>query len=88
MTVLKVVYLLVEDRSSSEIDVHAFLSLQGFRRVYDALPDIVLDVPSAYTLLERFAGMCHRDAVITTALLRELPQRSVLLFTVPFKAAV
>ncbi|XP_022341530.1 programmed cell death protein 4-like [Crassostrea virginica] len=48
---------------------------QGFRRVYDALPDIVLDVPSAYTLLERFAGMCHRDAVITTALLRELPQR-------------
>ncbi|XP_062577251.1 programmed cell death protein 4-like [Saccostrea cucullata] len=48
---------------------------QGFRRVYDALPDIVLDVPSAYTLLERFAEMCHRDGVITTALFRELPQR-------------
>ncbi|XP_061177864.1 programmed cell death protein 4-like [Saccostrea echinata] len=48
---------------------------QGFRRVYDALPDIVLDVPSAYTLLERFAEMCHREGVITTALLRELPQR-------------
>ena len=77
-----------KDRSSSEIDVFAFISLQGFRRVYDALPDIVLDVPSAYTLLERFAGMCHRDGVITTALLRELPQRSVWLFTVSFKAAV
>lgn len=48
---------------------------QGFRRVYDALPDISLDVPSAYTLMERFAQMCHRDGVITTALFRELPQR-------------
>lgn len=48
---------------------------QGFRRVYDALPDISLDVPSAYTLMERFAQMCHRDGVISTALFREMPQR-------------
>ncbi|XP_048745051.2 programmed cell death protein 4-like [Ostrea edulis] len=48
---------------------------QGFQRVYDALPDIVLDVPAAYTLLERFAGMCHREGVLSTPLFRELPQR-------------
>lgn len=47
--------------------------------MYDALPDIVLDVPAAYTLLERFAGMCHREGVLSTPLFRELPQRSVAL---------
>lgn len=58
---------------------------QGFRRVYDALPDISLDVPSAYTLMERFAQMCHRDGVITTALYRELPQRSAQIpYMLPF----
>lgn len=63
-------------KTEKDIYTFDFFSPQGFRRVYDALPDISLDVPSAYTLMERFAQMCHRDGVITTALFRELPQRS------------
>lgn len=64
------------EKTKKDIYTFDFFPPQGFRRVYDALPDISLDVPSAYTLMERFAQMCHRDGVITTALFRELPQRS------------
>ncbi|XP_041369955.1 LOW QUALITY PROTEIN: programmed cell death protein 4-like [Gigantopelta aegis] len=49
--------------------------VQGFRRVYDNMPDLCLDVPNAYVLLERFANICHREGILSAALLKELPQR-------------
>jgi len=52
------------------------LIFQGFRRVYDSMPDICLDVPNAYSLLERFVTMCHRDKVVSSDVFQELPQRS------------
>lgn len=48
---------------------------KGFRRVYDSMPDICLDVPNAYSLLERFVTMCHRDKVVSSDVFQELPQR-------------
>lgn len=48
---------------------------QGFRRVFDELPDLCLDVPNAYTLLERFAAIVHKEGVLSEDLYRELPQR-------------
>ncbi|WAR22172.1 PDCD4-like protein [Mya arenaria] len=47
---------------------------QGFKRVFDNMPDINLDVPNAYTLLERFGDLCHRDGFIDEATYRELPR--------------
>ncbi|XP_046565692.1 programmed cell death protein 4-like [Haliotis rubra] len=49
--------------------------IQGFRRVYDAMPDICLDVPNAYVLLEKLANKCHQEGMLSTLLLKELPQR-------------
>ncbi|XP_069140774.1 programmed cell death protein 4-like [Argopecten irradians] len=48
---------------------------QGFKRIYDALPDITLDVPAAYTLLEQFATLCHQGRVIGSDIFQDLPQR-------------
>ncbi|ESO98341.1 hypothetical protein LOTGIDRAFT_114600, partial [Lottia gigantea] len=48
---------------------------QGFRRVYQSMPDLCLDVPNAYSLLEKFANVCHNESVINDELLKELPQR-------------
>ncbi|XP_014769416.1 programmed cell death protein 4 [Octopus bimaculoides] len=48
---------------------------QGFRRVYEAMPDICLDVPAAYTILEKFATMCFKSGVLSRELYQELPQR-------------
>ncbi|KAL5022139.1 hypothetical protein ScPMuIL_001294 [Solemya velum] len=48
---------------------------QGFVRVFDALPDISLDVPSAYALLERFANICYKDGFVSTSMMKDLPQR-------------
>ncbi|CAC5417831.1 PDCD4 [Mytilus coruscus] len=48
---------------------------QGFRRVFDSMPDICLDVPNAYSLLDRFVTMCHREKVVSSDVFQELPQR-------------
>ncbi|KAH3864297.1 hypothetical protein DPMN_027313, partial [Dreissena polymorpha] len=46
---------------------------QGFKRVYENMPDISLDVPNAYTLLERFGEMCHKNSVMTDVAFKDLP---------------
>jgi hypothetical protein len=33
------------------------LLFQGFERIYDSLPDLAIDVPAAYSILERFVVM-------------------------------
>lgn len=47
---------------------------QGFKRVFDNMPDINLDVPNAYVILERFGEMCHRDGVMSPPTYRDLPK--------------
>lgn len=49
--------------------------VQGFRRVYEAMPDLCLDVPAAYVILEKFAAACYKAGVLSTELYQELPQR-------------
>lgn len=46
---------------------------QGFRRVFDCLPDINLDVPNAYILMERFGEMCRREAIMDLDTFRTMP---------------
>lgn len=48
---------------------------QGFQRVYDDLPDISLDMPLAYNILERFVNRCHNLAVLSDTMLKSLPTR-------------
>jgi len=44
------------------------------------MPDINLDVPNAYTLLERFGEMCHKDKVMSYNTYKDLPRGWVLLY--------
>ncbi|KAL4231755.1 Programmed cell death protein 4 [Mactra antiquata] len=47
---------------------------QGFKRVFNNMPDINLDVPNAYTLLERFGDMCFNDGVMASDTYKDLPR--------------
>uniref|UniRef100_U5ER32 Programmed cell death protein 4 n=1 Tax=Corethrella appendiculata TaxID=1370023 RepID=U5ER32_9DIPT len=48
---------------------------QAFRRVYDDMTDIVLDIPLAYSILDRFVQRCFREGFISEVLVKELPNR-------------
>ncbi len=48
---------------------------QGFLRVYEDMPDIILDVPLAYTVLERFVNKCHKAGFISEDLIKKVPMR-------------
>ena len=37
---------------------------EGFQRVYDEMPEIFLDVPAAYTILERWVIRCRQSGMI------------------------
>jgi programmed cell death protein 4 len=43
--------------------------------VYDNMPDIALDVPAAYAILERFVARCRADGFVTDELVRKMPSR-------------
>ncbi|XP_071792810.1 programmed cell death protein 4-like [Asterias amurensis] len=47
----------------------------GFRRVFASLPDIVIDVPHAFTIMERFADICRQEDIISAQLRAEVPTR-------------
>merc|ERR1711936_985186 len=47
----------------------------GFERVYDFMPEIAIDVPAAYTILERFVNRCRKAGLITDELVRKMPTR-------------
>lgn len=49
--------------------------LQGFQRVYDDMTDIVLDVPLAYILLDRFVERCNAAGFLTEKILANMPSR-------------
>jgi len=48
---------------------------QGFQRIYDDLPDISLDIPLAYIILERFVQRCYNLNVLSEKMLKTLPSR-------------
>lgn len=48
---------------------------QGFQRVYDDLPDISLDIPLAYIILERFVQRCYNLNVLSEKMLKNMPSR-------------
>lgn len=52
--------------------------LQGFQRVFDDLPDICIDVPLVYSLIERFANKALAAEIITKELVLEVPIRYCL----------
>eukprot|EP00095_Tigriopus_kingsejongensis_P008042 maker-scaffold201_size263271-snap-gene-1.26 protein:Tk08042 transcript:maker-scaffold201_size263271-snap-gene-1.26-mRNA-1 annotation:"programmed cell death protein 4" len=47
----------------------------GFERVYDFMPEIVIDVPPAYEVLERFVLRCRASGIITDKIVRKMPTR-------------
>ncbi|KAK7109895.1 programmed cell death protein 4-like [Littorina saxatilis] len=47
----------------------------GFNRVFDNMPDICLDVPNAYTLLEEFITVCQKEDFLPESILKDMPQR-------------
>ena len=49
--------------------------LQGFERVYDNMPDLSIDVPCAYNVLERFVVRCRSIGIIDDELVRKMPTR-------------
>lgn len=48
---------------------------QGLKRIIEDMPDICLDVPSAYVYLERFGNKCYTAGLVSDALLKELPSK-------------
>ncbi|CAH1970618.1 unnamed protein product [Acanthoscelides obtectus] len=48
---------------------------RGFLRVFDDLPDISMDVPLAYIILDRFVDRCHKLGFLTETILKKLPSR-------------
>lgn len=48
---------------------------RGFRRVYDDMTDIVLDIPLAYSILDRFVQRCQRAGFLNDAVIKDLPSR-------------
>ncbi|XP_042196076.1 programmed cell death protein 4 [Callorhinchus milii] len=50
---------------------------RGFTRVFEAMPDISLDIPNSYSILKTFVHRCYKDGVITKALQDQCPSRDV-----------
>lgn len=48
---------------------------RGFLRVFDDLPDISMDVPLAYIILDRFVDRCHNASFLTENIIKKLPAR-------------
>ena len=47
----------------------------GFERVFDFMPEMSIDVPAAYAILERFVGRCRAAGFVTDELFRKMPTR-------------
>ncbi|XP_068228442.1 programmed cell death protein 4 [Palaemon carinicauda] len=47
----------------------------GFMRVYEDMPQICVDVPPAYTILEKFVMKCQAAKVIGDDIVKKLPVR-------------
>lgn len=47
----------------------------GVLRLYEDIPDIYLDVPEAYTLLERLGDELHSRGILSVELMKDMPNR-------------
>jgi len=47
----------------------------GVQRIFSALPDLSLDVPPAYTLMESWLDALRRAGLVSDELARKMPQR-------------
>ncbi|CAG0889044.1 unnamed protein product, partial [Cyprideis torosa] len=47
----------------------------GFLRIFDAMPDISLDVPAAYVVLEQFVNRCRQAGFLPEEVARKMPSR-------------
>jgi programmed cell death protein 4 len=52
-----------------------YFLFQGFDRVYENMPDLAIDVPPAYNILERFVTRCRSLGIIDDELVRKMPTR-------------
>ncbi|XP_062909772.1 programmed cell death protein 4-like [Mobula hypostoma] len=50
---------------------------RGFNRVFEAMPEISLDVPNSYRTLKDFVNLCHQQGVITRALQEQCPSCNI-----------
>lgn len=48
---------------------------QGIQRVFDDMADINIDVPRAYTILERFIDRCDEAGFLSEKIMRNMPNR-------------
>lgn len=48
---------------------------RGFSRVFDAMPDICIDVPPAYCVLEKIVTKCQHCGFVTDDIVRKMPSR-------------
>jgi len=65
---------LLKALSASNIVTHDQMK-RGFFRVFEDLPDIVLDVPAAYTLVDGFVSRAQRHGFITAEIVNKVPVR-------------
>ena len=49
--------------------------IRGFYRVYDEMPDICIDVPQAYTVLEKFVLKCQVAGFLSDEVVKRMPSR-------------
>ena len=47
----------------------------GFQRVYDQMVDISIDVPQAYSVLERWVLRCRQAGINNDDILKKMPSR-------------
>ena len=50
---------------------------QGVRRIFDSMPEICIDVPTAYTLLDSLGEKMDKHNLLSVELLKDLPSRFV-----------
>uniref|UniRef100_T1IIT8 Programmed cell death protein 4 n=1 Tax=Strigamia maritima TaxID=126957 RepID=T1IIT8_STRMM len=48
---------------------------RGFERVFNEMPDICIDVPPAYSVLEKFVAKCQENAFLSDEIVRKMPSR-------------
>lgn len=56
---------------------------RGFDRVFQEMPDICIDVPAAYTVLEKFVTKCTGTGFLSAEIAKAMPTRQVEPFERP-----
>lgn len=60
---------------SDAIIVTPDMMQRGFLRVFEDMPDIVIDVPLAHTVLERFVEKCHKAGFVSDDVIKKMPTK-------------